>query len=83
MRSPSLVPVPIRGVLNGRIVINALNPIVDFGPPIKSRVLKRRLFVSACSATNRALAESIMSGSDCYSILGPAPDINLGDAVAL
>ncbi len=58
-------------------------PFVDLGKLIKPYLNKRRLFVSACSATNRKLAEEVMSGSGCYSILGPDEDIEFGDAVVL
>jgi hypothetical protein len=51
----------------------------EFGPLIKPYLRKRRLFVSACSMTNRSLAESIMPGSGCYSILGPDQDIRFSD----
>jgi len=58
-------------------------PFTDFGPLIKPFLKKRRLFMSACSATNRALAESVMPDSGCYSILGPDQDIYFSDAAAL
>jgi len=58
-------------------------PFVEFGPLIKPYLHKRRLFVSACSATNRALADSIMPDSGCYSILGPDQDIYFSDAAVL
>ncbi len=58
-------------------------PFTDFGLLIKPFLRKRRLFMSACSATNRALAESIMPDSGCYSILGPDQDIYFSDAAVL
>ena len=58
-------------------------PFSEFGPLIKPYLHKRRLFVSACSATNRALADSIMPNSGCYSILGPDQDIYFNDAAVL
>jgi hypothetical protein len=58
-------------------------PFSDLGPLIKPHLRNRRLFVSACSMTNRRLAESIMPGSGCYSILGPDQDIQFSDAAVL
>jgi len=58
-------------------------PFTELGPLIKPHLHKRRLFVSACSATNRALADVIMPDSGCYSILGPDQDIYFGDAAVL
>lgn len=58
-------------------------PFSEFGPMIKPYLRKRRLFISACSATNRALADNVMPGSGCYSILGPDEDIYFSDAAVL
>jgi hypothetical protein len=58
-------------------------PFSEFGPMIRPYLRKRRLFVSACSATNRALADNIMPDSGCYSILGPDQDIYFSDAAVL
>jgi hypothetical protein len=58
-------------------------PFSEFGPLIKPYLRKRRLFVSACSATNRTLADVIMPDSGCYSILGPDEDIYFSDAAVL
>lgn len=49
------------------------------GPHLKGR----RLFVSACSATNRRLAKSLMPESGCTSILGPVEDIDFRTAPLL
>ncbi len=46
-------------------------PFSDLGPLLKPHLRNRRLFVSACLATNEALADTIMPNSGCYSILGP------------
>lgn len=44
-------------------------------------VLKgRRLFVSACSMVNWALADEVMKNSGCVSIMGSPRDIDMGDA---
>jgi hypothetical protein len=58
-------------------------PFSEFGPLVRPYLRKRRLFVSACSATNRALADKIMPDSGCYSILGPDQDIYFSDAAVL
>lgn len=58
-------------------------PFSELGSLVRPHLRKRRLFVSACSATNRALADAIMPNSDCYSILGPDQDIYFGDAAVL
>lgn len=58
-------------------------PFSELGPMIKPHLRKRRLFVSACSATNRTLADAVMPGSGCYSILGPDQKIYFGDAAVL
>jgi hypothetical protein len=58
-------------------------PFGEFGQLIAPHIKKRRLFVSACSATNRHFADSVMPGSGCYSILGPHQDILFGDAAVL
>jgi hypothetical protein len=54
-------------------------PFADFGQLIKPYVRNRRLFLSACSATNRTLADSVMPESGCYSILGPDQDTYFND----
>jgi hypothetical protein len=43
----------------------------------------RRLFISACAATNKYLAQQVMSKSECLSIIGPAGDISFGDAAIM
>jgi hypothetical protein len=58
-------------------------PFTELGPLLKPFLPKRRLFLSACSATNTALANAIMPGSGCYSILGPDEDIYFSDAAIL
>ena len=58
-------------------------PFRDFGHLIAPHIKKRRLFVSACSATNLQFADSVMPGSGCYSILGPDQDILFSDAAVL
>jgi len=66
-------------------VFTTLDPIPfsEFGPLIRPYLRKRRLFISACSVTNRTLAEAIMPASGCYSILGPDQNIYFSDAAVL
>jgi hypothetical protein len=68
-----------------RAMATTLDPIPfsEFGPLIRPYLRKRRLFVSACSTTNRSLAEAVMPNSGCYSILGPDQDIYFDDAAVL
>jgi len=58
-------------------------PFEEFGQLVAPHIKNRRLFVSACSATIRHFADSIMPDSGCYSILGPDQDILFGDAAVL
>jgi hypothetical protein len=58
-------------------------PFSELGTLIKPHLRKRRLFLSACLATNDALADAIMPDSGCYSILGPDQKIYFDDAVVL
>jgi hypothetical protein len=41
---------------------------------------KRRLFISACDSTRRALAEPLFRRSTCYSVIGPRGRITFPDA---
>lgn len=70
---------------NGHSIFTTLDqiPFSELGSLVRPHLRKRRLFVSACSATNRALADAIMPNSGCYSILGPDQDIHFGDAAVL
>lgn len=43
----------------------------------------RRLFFSACSVVNKALAETLMPRSRCNSIIGPCRDISFGNALLM
>jgi len=68
---------------------NSLNMTLDemthkeFGKLMEVYLYKKRLFLSACSATNRHLAESVIPNSNCYSIIGPAHDIAFNDAAII
>jgi hypothetical protein len=69
----------------GDCVHTTLDPIPyrEFGEMIAPHIKNRRLFVSACSVTNRKFAKNVMPGSGCYSILGPDQDILFSDAAVL
>jgi hypothetical protein len=43
----------------------------------------RRVFVSACEAVNSSLAEALMPGTGCYSVIGPAGAVRFGDAAVM
>ena len=58
-------------------------PFSRLAPLLRPHLDNRRLFVSACSMTNDALARRIMPQSGCYSILGPDQDIRFSDAAIL
>ena len=58
-------------------------PFREFSNMVRPHLMGRRLFLSACSVTNRNLAENVMPGSGCFSILGPDEDILFSDAAVL
>ncbi len=58
-------------------------PFRDLGALLKPYLRERRLFVSACSMVNDALARVLMPGSGCYSILGPHEEVRFSDAAIL
>jgi hypothetical protein len=47
---------------------------------LETKLLKKRLFLSACSAVNDDLANAIMKRTACYSIIGACKPVNLDDA---
>jgi len=55
----------------------------EFGVLTEAFLYKKRLFLSACSATNRHLAEKVIPKSNCYSIIGPSNDIGFDDAAII
>jgi hypothetical protein len=62
--------------------LNSIN-FIELADLMKPHLRDRRLFVSACSMTTDVLAQGLMSGSGCFSILGPSEDIQSADAVIL
>lgn len=55
-------------------------PFSELGEILKDIGGDRRIFLSACSMANLALANKIIPKSRCYSILGPSITINFDDA---
>jgi len=55
----------------------------EFGELTKVFLNKKRLFLSACSATNIHLAEKVIPNSDCNSVIGPSSDIKFDDAAII
>lgn len=53
----------------------------ELGLILENVIDNKRLFISACSVMNNNLANSVLSNTDCYSIVGPSKDIYMDDAV--
>ena len=70
---------------NGHSMSTTLDTIgfSEFANIARPYLTDRRLFVSACSMTNDALAKELMPSSGCNSILGPAQDVAFADAAIL
>jgi hypothetical protein len=70
---------------NGKMMHTTLDtiPFTELGPILRPHLRGRRLFVSACSMTNAALAKKLMPDSGCTSILGPNENISFKDAAIL
>ena len=54
----------------------------QLGTILKPCIEKRRVFVSACEMANQRLAKQLLSGTGCYSLIGPAKAIRFDDAAA-
>jgi hypothetical protein len=67
---------------NGKTMHMTLDavPFSTLAPILTPHLRNRRLFLSACSMTNDALAKRLMPRSGCYSILGPEKTIRFPDA---
>jgi hypothetical protein len=52
----------------------------ETGNILKNHLPKRRLFLSACQATNENLIRDIIPQSACYSVIGPVNSIQFRDA---
>ena len=53
---------------------------LEFGDLVEFCLLKRRLFLSACSVVNRNFALEVIPRSGCWSVIGPTKDIYFDDA---
>lgn len=52
----------------------------EFGQLAGPHLKGRRLFISACEATNKKLAATVIPVSGCFSVIGPVGEIEFGDA---
>ena len=52
----------------------------EIGKLLEKYLKKKRLFLSACQATNENLIKTIIPKSACYSVIGPVKDIAFRDA---
>ncbi|MCD1117557.1 hypothetical protein [Chryseobacterium turcicum] len=52
----------------------------ELGTILGDKLDRKRLFLSSCLSTNKSLAETILSNSDCFSIIGPNEEIDMDDA---
>jgi len=55
-------------------------PFPELGVILQPVLDKKRLFISACSATNDKLADEIFPTTECYSLIGPSTKPNMNDA---
>ena len=53
----------------------------SFGDDIRDYINRRRIFMSACAVVNDALAQVVLPGTGCHSLIGPRKNINFDDAV--
>ena len=58
-------------------------PFDELGEILKDSLFEKRLFLSACSAVNKKLAQSVIPKTKCYSIIGPYGDIAFSDATIM
>ena len=58
-------------------------PFEELSELLEPFLESRRLFLSACSMTNRNFAKAIIPPSDCLSIIGPTKTVNFNDAAIL
>ena len=54
----------------------------ELGEMLKPCLLGRRVFVSGCEMATPKLAQALLNGTGCTSLLGPARKINFDDAAA-
>ena len=55
----------------------------DLGCVLRPHLHGRRVFLSACEMATKTLARELLSGSGCYSLIGPADNVYFSDAALL
>lgn len=55
----------------------------ELGEILRPCIHERRLFFSACELANPELAQAVLPGSECYSIIGPSQAVRFSDAAIL
>jgi hypothetical protein len=55
----------------------------EFGTLARPYLDYRRLFISACDAATKGLADEILINSSCFSLVGPCDDIKFADAALI
>jgi len=67
---------------NERALYTTYNPLPfeELGTIMNGFLAQRRLFVSACAATNKRLARTLLMDTNCLSVMGPSSNIAFGDA---
>lgn len=58
-------------------------PFDELSTLLRPYLRERRLFVSACEMTNTNLANLLLPGSGCFSLMGPAAAIEFSDAAII
>jgi hypothetical protein len=58
-------------------------PFSDFAQLARPYLAGRRLFISACEATNTAFVKAILPNSGCHSVIGPVGAVEFGDAAIM
>lgn len=55
----------------------------ELGEMLKDLMVKKRLFLSACSVVNEKIAKAVIPKSNCNSIIGPKNDIAFRDSAIM
>src|SRR5882724_3385832 len=67
---------------NVRLTLDSL-PFQKFGTLVRHHLHQRRLFFSACEVVTDALANVVLTGTECYSLIGPQNKIAFGDSALM
>ena len=54
--------------------------IKDMGQVFRPHLKNRRIFFSACKIATPALAETLLNGTGCYSVIGPSKSVDFDEA---